>query len=233
MIGIIPAAGHATRINGIAKYLLPTPSDTLIGVLRRRMTDAGADRVLIGVGAHSCDALGLPNALLYTVNSATMSETVLAARPFVGNDNVLFGMPDSHWDADDVFQRLAQNLDDGALVIAALFETKPSQRHKLGMCAVGFDSDDNLKVTRVVDKPQAETIAWSTLHLAWGAMAWRADFWRYIRAADPHVGYALQRAVESRGDVRAQLMRGHYFDCGTPDEYFACIRHLTEAVEVA
>lgn len=224
MIGIIPAAGCATRINGIPKYLLPIPGGILIDVLHSRMRAADADQVLVGVGPHSSESLRTENRLLYTVNTQTMSETVLAARQHFDDpdESVLFGMPDSYWLDEHVYQRLASDIDNGALVSAALFETSPAQRHKLGMCDVAFDGDD-LRITHVVDKPQD-----TTLHLAWGAMAWRAGFWKYIQPSDPHVGYALHRATEAHQNVRAVLVYGPYFDCGTPEEYFACIRKLTQ-----
>lgn len=223
MIGIIPAAGHATRINGIPKYLLPVPDGLLIDVLHRRMREADADQVLVGVGPHSSESLRTENRLLYTVNTQTMSETVLAARQHFDDpdESVLFGMPDSYWLDDNVYQRLTKDIDHGALVSVALFETRPGQENKLGMCDVSFDNDV-LRITQIADKPKQ-----TTLHWAWGAMAWCAGFWKYIQPSDPHVGYALQRAVEAHDNVHAQLIYGPYFDCGTAAEYFTCIRQIT------
>lgn len=229
MIGIIPAAGHATRINGLPKFLLPLPRDTfLLDVLRRRMVQAGASPLLIGVNTPNVDLLdhyAAHYAYVHECNTATMSETVIQLGQFTGKQPVLFGMPDSYWFDAQVYQRLAACIDDGALVSVALFETRPEQRHGLGMCAVQFDEDDNLLVTRIEDKPQH-----TRLHLAWGALAWRAGFWQFIRPNDPHVGFAVQRALDDGRRVHGYLAYGDYYDCGTPNGYFDLIAALRERV---
>jgi hypothetical protein len=106
----------------------------------------------------------------------------------------------------------------------ALFETRPEQRSSLGMCEVAFDAEDEqLHVIHVDDKPDN-----THLHLAWGCLAWQPGFWQYIHANDPHVGYALARAVAAGVKVRAYLAYGAYWDCGTSAEYFTLIRGTYE-----
>jgi len=223
MISIIPAAGQATRLHGLPKFLLPTPNGSfLLETLHNRMRAAGSDRTLIGANPDNAELLRQykpDGATVYTVHSATMSETVLAARKYINDADVLFGMPDSFWTDDSVYQRLAADLAAGAMVSVALFWTWPNQHRSLGMCDVGFNDDDELAIIQVIDKPET-----TNLHYAWGAMAWRPDFWQFIDPADPHVGYALQRAIEARANVRGYLAIGLYWDCGTPEGYFACIR---------
>lgn len=227
MIGIIPTAGYATRIQGLPKFLLPVPGGYLLDKLGRRMRIMGASKILIGANQANfglVERYAPVGASTYMVNTQTMSETVLALKRYAHTADVLFGMPDSYWLDEDVYPRLIADLNSGAMVSAALFETRPEQRTKLGMCAVQF-VDDELHIRRVIDKP-ADT----DLRLAWGAMAWRCDFWEFIKPDDPHVGYALQRAIDAKTVVRGSLMLGGYWDCGTADEYFNCIRHTTEAV---
>ncbi len=225
MIGLIPAAGHATRINGLPKFLLPLPGDTyLLDVLRRRMA-AHTSSLIIGVNsrnAHLIDRYAQHYAYIHECNTATMSETLLSMRSFCGNRDILFGMPDSYWFDDIAYPRLAHDINDGAMVSVALFEARPEQRAHIGMCDVRFE-DDELFVTQVVDKP-GET----KLHLAWGAMAWCAGFWQYVKPGDPHVGYGVQRALDAGVKVRGYLAYGGYYDCGTPDGYFDLVETLRE-----
>jgi dTDP-glucose pyrophosphorylase len=223
MIGIIPAAGKAARMAGIPKMLLPTPEGILINVLIARMQEAQIMRsaVYVGINQENSEILRLPNTLFYAVCTDTMSETVLLARKYAKDESVLFGMPDSYWEDTRVYARLTAALDDGAMVAAALFATRPEQRQKLGMCEVQ-EIEEDWRITSVADKP-----AQTHLTFAWGALAWTPDFWRHIAPEDPHVGYALQRAVAAGVDARAVFTEGGYWDCGTPDEYFALIRHLT------
>jgi len=73
-------------------------------------------------------------------------------------------------------------------------------------------------ITEIIDKPIN-----SDLDYGWGAMVWTPEFWQYIKPEDPHVGFALQRAIEAGELVRAHNFPGKYYDCGTPDEYYECI----------
>jgi NDP-sugar pyrophosphorylase family protein len=217
MIGIIPAAGKAERMGGIPKMLLPTPNGTLISLLCSRMERVG--QVIVGTRPVIYEALaGVCNALVYRCETATMSETVLTARQYImAHETVCFGMPDTYFDDANAFVKLAAELKDGADLAVGVFQTRPEQRHKLGM--VELTPGD--EVLRVVEKPAETSLTW-----AWGVLAWKPRFWQYIEARDPHVGYALPRALAAELDVRAVRMDGGFWDCGTPDEYFDLITHL-------
>lgn len=229
MIGIIPAAGKAERFGGLPKFLLPVPEGHLIGVHCARMKRAGCDQVFIGSSKENLDILDqfTDNFVYIAEDYSTMSATVLSSleilidpdEPF--DDDCILSMPDTYFEDARTFQRLSNALANGAMVAAALFHARPEQTHKLGMCDV-CEYDDEWRITRVVDKPVQ-----TTLTHAWGALAWTPDFWKFIAPEDPHVGYALQRAVAAGVDARPVFMDGGYWDCGTPDEYFALIRHLT------
>lgn len=223
MIGIIPAAGNATRMGGIPKMLLPIPGSTLIDKLIARMTYTLPDWKLIIVSTEVTASLielhtNCPVLKIQQTNS--MSQTLLAAYARHREPgSVLFGMPDTYFDDDQAFVKLVAALDDDADVAVGLFKARTSQRRKLGMC--DFTTGPLGKVTSVVDKPEETNLTW-----AWGVLAWKPIFWQFIKAEDPHVGYALPRAIEAGLDVRAVRMDGEYYDCGTPDEYFECIEHL-------
>ncbi len=219
MIGLIPAAGHATRIHGLPKFALPVPGGHLLGVLAGRMIAAGATKVYIGTNSANFDLvrrIAPEHSVVYAVESETMSETLLAARTYYNVDEpVLFGMPDTYWTNPAVYEGLSSNIQLYTAA-ATCWEARPEQISKLGMCRV-IDG----RIVMVVDKPHYSYFRW-----AWGAMAWQPTLWRYIAAEDPHVGYALQRAVAEGEYVRGIQVGGSYYDCGTPDEYFACIRAL-------
>lgn len=70
----------------------------------------------------------------------------------------------------------------------------------------------------VIDKPPVCAYPW-----IWGVLAWKPAFWPLIDVEDPHVGYALPRAIRAGLDVRGVVLNGTYWDCGTPDDYFDCI----------
>lgn len=224
MIGILPAAGKAERMHGLPKFLLPIPDGYLlqrhIGMMRK-----ACNSIYIGANQYNRPMLHKysDEASVYLAEPCdTMSETVLSAKYLGRGTNTLFGMPDTYIEDDQCYAKLAQALEDGADVAVARFHTRPEQRSKLGMLRL----ERGHKVIEVIDKP-AET----DLVFAWGALAWKPQFWEFLRPEDPHIGYALPRAIEANLRVWVSPMRGDFWDCGTPDEYFDLITHLhTEKV---
>jgi len=219
----MPAAGYATRMFGVPKPLLPSPHGVLIDIMTDRLlgscvhlftgTRSGLYGMLSGRLANDRHSV-------YLANTATMSQTVLMAEKFAGDAPLAFGMPDTWFEDDALFEKLAAALDDGADVAVGVFRVRPGQHRRGGMvdCSGGV-------VRAVVDKPETSGLAW-----IWGALAWRPVFWPLIDPATPHVGYALPRAIAARMDVRAVMLRGPYWDCGTPDEYFDCIAYQRASI---
>ena len=228
MIGILPAAGNATRINGLPKYLLPIPNTYLLDWHVQGMLASGCRRVFAGANSQNAVLLDLyaPNALVYTARRHnTMTQTIIsgyvqAIEENYSNDLCLFGMPDTYWTDNSVYWRLAAQIKTGGHVAVALCPLRPNQYRSMGCVEV-----EGNQVTAVVDKPE-----WSIFSYGWGALAWTPPFWDYLRPDDPHVGYALPRAIEAGLDVRAVKMDGSYYDCGTPEGYFECVQSF-EVVE--
>lgn len=231
MIGIIPIGGHATRMNGIPKFLLPVGDTFLLAKLYREMQEAGAETIAIGVKASNRALVeqNVPDdALIYEVNTETMSQTVLHARQYIDmTQPVLFGMPDTYWTTPNMYPQLVERLG-GAVAIAGLWHTPPAYTHKRGMCSTYMTKDRDLFLREVIDKPQEKNSIW-----AWGAIAWREKFWQYINPYDKHVGFALQRAIDAGHYVRGHTREGQFFDCGTPDEYYDCIRSIEWSADVS
>ena len=222
MFGIVPAAGHATRMFGIPKWMLPTPRGVLLDLAFERLQPVCPT---IHAGTHFgyfqlLKDVNQGRAFIYMANTQTMSETVLLARAAAQDQAVAFTMPDTYIEDDQAFVKLAAALDDGADVAVGVFRAQPGQHRRGGMvdCSGGV-------VRAVVDKPETSGLAW-----IWGALAWRPVFWPLIDPATPHVGYALPRAIAARMDVRAVMLRGPYWDCGTPDEYFDCIAYQRASI---
>jgi len=217
--GIIPAGGQATRMMGLPKMLLPTPDGVLLAVLQKRMLQLELRGMVIAATNGNRAVLEgyiAPNTYIFDGITATMSEAVLQARLEAQDDTVIFGMPDTYFEDEYAYVRLIDALDKGADAAVGMFYTRPEQRHKLGMCdTIGEE------LFGVVDKPARTALKW-----AWGVLAWRPVFWECIQARDPHVGYAIPRALDAGLKVTAVRHVGQYYDCGTGDEYFDLITHL-------
>jgi len=230
LIGIVPAAGQAVRMGGIPKMLLPQPTGTLLSRVCQELANGGADRVYVGSNHKNLPLIEdvIPDKhTVYGVQAATMSETVLAARRWVGeHDVVALAMPDtfftSRW--GNVFQLMAERLvkRTDTLAMAAVWKIRPDQVGKLGLVDIGECNEVLAVIDKAKDSPLTE---------AWGALMWRPGFWDYIKPDHAHVGYALADAVQAGQHVEAIRIEGRYWDCGTKDEYWKlCARFLDGSV---
>jgi UTP-glucose-1-phosphate uridylyltransferase len=228
IVGLIPAAGKAERIDGLPKYLLPSKDGFLLEELCDRMLAGGAEQILIGANPENraiIERYAPKEAVVYSVNTSNMSQTLLAARTWCGNRNVVFGMPDTYWTPKYIFDGMVEALGE-VPVAAACWRARDDQLvGKLGMVRIEYKFLDKgytvqtPVITDVVDKP-----ARVTYKDAWGALAWRPEFWDCVQVGDAHIGYAIQRALARQMTVRAMMQEGSYWDCGTRAEYFRLAR---------
>lgn len=220
MIGLLPAAGNATRINGLPKYLLPVPGGHLLNRHICGMRAVGCTAILVGSNSENERLLkryAEDAHVYYAFEHRTMTATVLSSRVHYGrNENILFSMPDTYWNSPAVYLPLQMALESGADVAVALFQARPGQQAEGGAVQVAGG-----QVLDVIDKTDECGYPY-----IWGALAWTPKFWAHLDADDPHVGYGLPRAITAGLDVRAVVCAGQFWDCGTPERYFACIRAL-------
>lgn len=223
MIGILPAAGHATRFNGFPKFLLPVPEGNLLTLHCNWMLDAGASRVLIGAGTHNAGVIDVfrPGGTRLYMGGATTSETTLLAREECGNEQVLFGMPDIYWQAPGVYAGMTEMLSRYDAV-AAVWKVRDDQRGSVGQCELADDGT----IMRVVDKTRNCPFEW-----AWAAQAWNPIFWNYIKPEMPHTGYAMQSAIDAGLRIGAYIVEGTHDNIGSFDQYARlCSSFVQEAV---
>lgn len=226
MIGLIPAAGKATRMQGLPKYLLPIPGNFLL----RLVTERIGSRCYIGANTENYELVRSylrTGDTAYLINSKSMPQTILAGKRYAGDSNVVCAMPDTFWTDDFVISSLENCLTAGAICAVALFAVSDAQSKRLGMCHTVLGTF-GLTLVKVEDKPER-----SASRRAWGVLAWSPEFWQYIREDDAHMGIALQRAIDAGVEIAAVHADGRYYDCGTPDEYFTLIRELTEVHHAA
>ena len=229
-VGLMPIGGNARRMNGIPKFLLPVVDSSMLAVLYERMLRV-TPKIILDVNARNREwvEMNTPDgALIYEWNAEPMSRALLLAREHIATEQtVLFGMPDTYWTDENVYETLLDNIGD-AIVNVAVWYTEPKHRSKRGMCINDGGFNGSARLMEVIDKPSKDTAIHNEtgrflLVDGWGAMVWQPEFWQYIFPEDPHVGFALQRAIEVGENVRGYNFPGKYYDCGTPDEYYECI----------
>jgi glucose-1-phosphate thymidylyltransferase len=208
IVGVIPAAGHATRLQPLvgSKEVVAVNGRPAMDYLYDRMRQAGYTSLRVvtrqekgDVVRHARD-LGAEVVLGYP---ATLADSLrLGIEGLAPADVVLFGFPDSVWTPLDGFVRLREALETGdAGVVLGLFQTRHPERSEV----VSFRPDGT--VTGIAFKPARPTSNW-----IWGCLAARADQLGGLeRFAEP--GNFLDELCRSQSVRGVRL--GAYLDIGT------------------
>lgn len=213
MDAILPAAGLATRMRGIPKFLLPC-DDKYVSLVEVHITQLleVCETVWIPTRPESVPllaSLGIAQerVAILPIATATMTETVLRVLNLSSSPFFQLVMPDTYFSGEMPYGRLNR-----APVCAdvACWEIRDNQRGKLGQVRI---SDAGVALELRDKDPHCPFVH------AWGALSFSRELARHMRPSDPHVGYALAAAVEQGHAVTAFVLEGRYYDCGTPTEY--------------
>jgi glucose-1-phosphate thymidylyltransferase len=252
VIGLIPAAGQATRLSPLpaSKELYPLGFRAISdGSLRPkvvshylldRMRQAGIRKAFFllrsgkwDIPAYFGDGEFAEMDLGYLVVRRLhgVQYSIDQAYPFVKHAIVAVGYPDILLQPEDTYQRILDRLlqSDADVVIGAVPFANPQ---KGGM--VTYDATDRNRVSRIIDKPQHSTEKYS-----WCNAVWRPTFTEFFHehlnrldaAGTPQelpIGDMIQAAIEHGLRVEAELMDdGSFLDVGTPEDLKKAIRELT------
>lgn len=213
MDGIIPASGYSTRMRGMPKFLLPADDEykTLLEIHIDQLSEV-CDEIYLSTRPELVpliESLNFENKNLniLSIETNTMSETVLKTIEHSESQSFMLVMPDTYFYGDQPYHSLNSNPKVCEL---ACWEIRDEQRGKLG--EVLFD--DNLNVLQIIDKKHE-----NGFQHAWGALTFSRKLLKYINISDPHIGYAVKSALLSNEMVSGKIYKGEYYDCGTPSEY--------------
>lgn len=235
-VGVIPAAGLATRLLPLAypKELLPiTYAESGGRLVPRPVLQASLDQMR-RARVHECviviaewklelvrvfgDGSALDMSLAYVVRGVPrgLADAVDAATPWLEGRDVVLALPDTLIAPDDALARVrAEREATGADVVLGVFPT--AHPEQLGPVRVANGGH----VLEVLDKP-----ATTDLRNTWGLAVWSPHFTdllaREVAAAPadakPVLGAMFQRAIELGLSVRAvEFAAGHFLDVGTPE----------------
>ncbi len=253
LVGLVPAAGHGKRVAFLpcSKELFPIGFATTearsgreirpkaVGqYLLERMRLAGVERVLIILSRGKWDIIqyfgdgsrfGFQIAYLFQENLWGMPYALDLARPWLHDETVLFGMPDTIFRPEDAFQKLlVAHRHVSADVTLGLFPTTTPER--FGM--VEFDNK-SYRALYIIDKPDR-----TNLKYMWGIGCWGPAFTEFLhnrlQALSPPskevvLGDIFQASIEANLNVYVLPFEdGEFIDIGTPEELvctakrFAC-----------
>lgn len=252
--GVIPAAGKGTRLKPYPgpKELFPVGHQkveidgkiykrpkVISQYLLENMIRAGAEKLYIVLGEDKEQIMeyygngslfGTNICYLYQEKINGMAGALNLLQPWIKDEIVILGMPDTVIEPKDAFKKLVKaHISWKADLTLGLFRTNnPS---KFGM--VKIDKENN--VIYHIDKPPKET----DLKLLWGNACWSESFTKllaeYMKKLAPQqtrkeiilgdiFDYALDKKMRVKGLV---YKNGLYIDIGTYEELKAALEKYT------
>jgi hypothetical protein len=218
---LIPAAGSATRIGGIPKYLLPVGKSALpLLFFHIKMAINCNYPVLIAVhpSMHEyftelCLSWSFIDVKVISINSKTMNETcLLMSSDLPESATVSISMPDTFFTQMRNIETFIPLTELHALAPSlALWKIQTFQIGKLGQVEINVSRS---KVDRLIDKDLS-----CSFKSSWGMIALPIALMRTFSALDPHLGISLGKLVPDSLSLNYLEIPGKYFDCGTIEEY--------------
>ncbi|HWT23611.1 MAG TPA: NTP transferase domain-containing protein [Solirubrobacteraceae bacterium] len=210
LAGVIPAAGHGTRLGRRdgSKELVPVRGRPVMDLLVERMRAAGVDELRIVTRPEKPDVMAYARELgarLVLGHPRDVAASLLLGLAGLANDDeVVFGFPDALWEPPDGYARVLAALRAGADVALGLFRTTDLERSDVVVC----DADGT--VSRIAVKP--ETPPGDRI---WGIAAARAGTLRGLReGTEPGVTFD---GLARRGRVVGVPLSDDWLDVGTPE----------------
>jgi hypothetical protein len=220
MDAIIPAAGLASRMRGIPKFLLPCDTsyttliemhiENLLPICETIWIPTRPDLVVL------LDSLGLAKdrVIILPMSTENMTQTVNRVLKVSSAAHFQLIMPDTYFHGDKPYQMLNSSPPVADL---ACWEIRSDQIGKLGQVDISTDGN--------VDDMQDKNPNCNYSH-SWGALVFARKLMNFAKDSDPHIGYAMKAALTSGEIMSANIINGKYFDCGTPNEYLSMLREI-------
>ena len=213
-VGLIPAAGRATRLGGLPKFLLPLMSSSLgpntLLSYHIEMQKKICSQVVVCTRPEFAQ-LVYPitqdsGASLVIQETETMSETVLGLTQLMNGDEFVLSMPDTFFTQNQQLEPLS----DGTVSEDLTLQCWKVLEHMRGQ--VGEVNIRDNQVVNHSDKNEDSNFS----HM-WGAMKFRRTYLNFVRPGDAHIGIGIGRAIKnSNMTVSGYSVAGEYLDLGTP-----------------
>ena len=222
ILHIIPAAGKASRIGGIPKFLLPIGEENFLIKFHVQNLLANIPNVkkVIAVSSENYESVKRMdlNAEIIRVDTQTMNETVsLVVEQYQEYENYVLTMPDTYYEDNLFMENLYKiHIQNKHLITLGVWSAMEYQIGRLGQVMLNED-----EVVDVVDKDMN-----CKYKHVWGVIAWNKSVNKYIDNEDPHIGYILKPALNDNINIQFTKATGTYFDCGTFSEYKRLIDNI-------
>ena len=134
IVGVVPAAGHATRLQPLrsSKEVQPISGRPVMDYLVKRLHRGGCAEVRVVTRPEKLDVIENARrhgAVVIEARPATPAASLLAGLDGLDDrDVVAFGFPDSIWEPNDGFRGLVKLVEEGADLALGLFRTANVER---------------------------------------------------------------------------------------------------------
>ena len=219
MDAIIPAAGLATRMRGLPKFLLPCDLDyttliekhiaSLLETCSTVWIPTRPELVMI------IDSLGLPRdrVVLLPMQTENMTQTIKKVVQITSTQHLQLVMPDTFFSGDQPYRLLSSEPEIAEI---ACWRIREDQKGKLGQVLLEGD--------RAID--MLDKVSDCDYEYSWGSLTFSRDLLTFAEDSDPHIGYSMKRAIDAKMLISSVKMNGKYFDCGTPREYLTMLQDV-------
>ncbi len=231
VVGVIPAAGMGERLSpySVEKEMFPIgfyhgKPKPVSQYLVERMIKSGVKKIFMIVNSSKSNLikyyksgkwLGISIAYLYQDKPRGMGDALCNLIPWIRNEIVVMGMPDTIFEPYDAFSRLINFYIDANCDLAlGIFPV--SDPSKYGIIAI----DDHYNVVYHVDKPDIPVLNW-----CWGIACWGKRFNEFINhICDSYrddqteftFGYLIDMSLKEGLSVKGLPFHdGRYIDVGT------------------
>jgi dTDP-glucose pyrophosphorylase len=244
MWGIVPAAGHGSRIQPLAfsKELLPVGSRTDGGrerpravseYLVERLVLGGADKLCFVISPGKSDILEYYGGSVFSARvfysvqpqPAGLCDAIFRSLPLVGRDeHVLIGLPDTIWFPADALAPLPD--DELSFLLfpvnePALFD------------AVVLGEGDRVEEIQVKDPNARSHWIWGAFKMPGRVLSELHTLWQMRDCRDEYVGTLINAWLSEGGRARGARAGTSYVDVGTVKGYREAVALLSDEMALS
>ena len=211
IVGVIPAAGYATRLQPLdgSKEVFPIGGRPVMDFLVDRMRLAGCQHLRVVTRPEKEDVIAHVEELEATIvlaRPASVAESFLAGMKGLDEEDiVLIGFPDTVWEPEDGFVLLVQSVGEGGGVALGLFRALELER-----CDVVVLGEDG-RVMGIDVKPAEPRSEW-----IWGCAAARVGTLAGLGTVDWPGSYFDSLCREGY-EIRGVRLSDTFVDIGTKE----------------
>lgn len=211
IVGVIPAAGYATRLQPLerSKEVLPVGGRPVMDHLVDRMRAGGCTRLRVVTRSDKADVIAHSEKLgleLVLASPPTVSESFQAGIDGLSRDDiVLIGFPDTLWEPENGYRPLVQAVLEGCEVALGLFRIPAADLPRSDVVTLAEDG----RVARIDVKPKEPSSGW-----IWGCAAARVEILDRL-ASTEWPGSYFDLLCSEGCDVRGIPLSDVWLDIGT------------------